>query len=74
MDTASEDYMGESGCVQNNFHLQHLSGKKEKQHLDLKLGWVGGWVGECDMRLDIPLEGDCSGATCDTERWPNTTN
>ena len=43
VDTASEDYMGESGCVQNIFHLQHLSGKKEKQHLDLKLGWVGGW-------------------------------
>lgn len=48
-------------------------GKKGKTALRFEAG-LGGWVGECDMRLDIPLEGDCSGATCDTERWPNTTN
>ena len=49
VDTASEDYLGESPCVQNNFHkkrLQHLY-KKEKD-LDLKLNWPLwlGWGGE----------------------------
>lgn len=49
VDTASEDYLGESPCVQNNFHkkrLQHLY-KKEKD-LDLKLNWplLLGWGGE----------------------------
>ena len=51
VDTASEDYMGESGCVQNNFHNTLPPLEKRETRLcplryEVELAWVVGWGGE----------------------------